>query len=51
MWPNSRDKIINVTEAETVQGVRTNRRGFQAAFTTILKDIDENQLVMNFPEQ
>ena len=39
MWPNSRDKIINVTEAETVQGVRMNRRGFQAAFITVLKDI------------
>ena len=42
MWPNSRDKIINVTEAETAQGVRINRCGFQVVFITILKDIDEN---------
>lgn len=37
-----------LTEAETAQGVRINRCGFQAVFITILKDIDENQLVMNF---
>ena len=42
MWPTSRDKIINVTEVETVQGVRINRCGFKAVFITILKNVDEN---------